>query len=139
MKTITLILVISLSLFNIEDGLFGTYHNKCNDKLILKSDSTFYYSETWGEPEWSVGHWKVNEDELILTANGIYDTAYNGRLILSNDTVSERLKKDSEKLKSSSETRQRDKMIKEFMIGKNVLLNLSASERSICILLKKSS
>ena len=77
MKPIKLIIALVFStVFQVKSqDLTGTYENHCYEKLILRSDSTFYYTYPVGHgSDWATGTWEIRLEKLNLTTNPVLDT-----------------------------------------------------------------
>ena len=68
-------LIIGLFFLTVFQGLSqdltGTYENDCHEKMILKIDSTFYYTNAW---DWAIGTWEIQSGKLSLTITPVLDT-----------------------------------------------------------------
>jgi hypothetical protein len=77
MKPTNLIIALIFStVFQVKSqDLRGTYENDCYEKLILKGDSTFYYTYPVGHGwDWATGIWEIQSERLILATNPVLDT-----------------------------------------------------------------
>lgn len=82
-------------------GLEGTYKNDLGESILLKRDSTFYYTFNGHMTgRWSSGVWKVSSGTLNLSFQSVLDTIIKldsstmineSVLVLSGDTVRDKL------------------------------------------------
>lgn len=76
MKAIDIIIALFfITVFPVKSqDLIGTYESDC-EKLILRSDSTFYYTYPVVQgSNWATGTWEIKSKKIILAANPILDT-----------------------------------------------------------------
>lgn len=82
-----------------QHAVSGEYHDYAGSRLILRSDSTFYYHHQYITHNfWSTGSWSLRKDTLRLKSVPVYDTmlvhcrkGYVDSLLFSVDTKAERI------------------------------------------------
>lgn len=117
------ILLILCSLNTLGQNVNGKYEDVYGNKLVLKSDSTFFSSISYDMVFfWQAGIWQQKGDRIYLTPVTIYDTVfcdYKLEFLLSKDTIAERLTCEEANMLLFYSGVQKDSLAPQILVIKN--------------------